>query len=93
MAGLIVAPFGPSILARALSGDPEVDFNLTTGAVVRHQYNPGYIVLSYLVSFVGCWTTLKLLHRRTSHRGYYNWFVRYLEMTRGRPIDHIADPF
>ncbi|KAL8884088.1 MAG: hypothetical protein Q9215_007786 [Flavoplaca cf. flavocitrina] len=75
MAGIIPSSVGPSILIRSLTGDALVDFNLMKGDVVRHQFNPGYIVLSYLVSFVGCWTTLKLLHRRTSHRGYYNWYL------------------
>ncbi|KAL8737487.1 MAG: hypothetical protein Q9181_001617 [Wetmoreana brouardii] len=45
------------------------------GQVIDHSYNPGYIVLSYLVSFVGCWTSLKLLHRRTSRHGFYNWYL------------------
>lgn len=72
---------GASIASRSLSGDPVVDFHLMKGEIVHHHYNPGYIVLSYLVSFVGCWTTLKLLHRRTSHRGYYNWSVRHMYLT------------
>ncbi|KAL8645946.1 MAG: hypothetical protein Q9210_006424 [Variospora velana] len=48
---------------------------LTQGQVTNHSYNAGYIVLSYFVSFVGCWTALKLLHRRTSRHGYYNWYL------------------
>ena len=75
MAGVIPSSAGPSLLIRSLTGDALLDYNLMKGDVVRHQFNAGYIVLSYLVSFVGCWTTLKLLHRRTSHRGYYNWSV------------------
>ncbi|KAL8992867.1 MAG: hypothetical protein Q9169_006775 [Polycauliona sp. 2 TL-2023] len=75
MADGIPPSVGAFVVTRAPSGDPAVEFHLMTGAVVRHQYNAGYIVLSYLVSFVGCWTTLKLLHRRTSHRGYYNWYL------------------
>lgn len=52
-----------------------MDLNPIKGQIVHHHYNPGYIVLSYFVSFVGCWTALKLLHRRTSYRGCYNWSV------------------
>ena len=42
---------------------------------VDASYNAGFIVLSYLISLVGCVTTLELLHRRTSRRGLYNWYV------------------
>ncbi|KAL9604935.1 MAG: hypothetical protein Q9219_000123 [cf. Caloplaca sp. 3 TL-2023] len=45
------------------------------GQITEHSYTPGYIVLSYFVSFVGCWTSLKLLHRRTARHGYYNWYL------------------
>ncbi|KAL8817006.1 MAG: hypothetical protein Q9223_004076 [Gallowayella weberi] len=63
------------ILSRQRNDIPIMDLNLMKGEIVRHHYNPGYIVLSYFVSFVGCWTALRLLHRRTSHRGYYNWYL------------------
>lgn len=39
------------------------------------HYNAGFIVLSYLVSLVGCITTLELLHRKTSRQGLYNWYL------------------
>ncbi|OJJ50874.1 hypothetical protein ASPZODRAFT_57117 [Penicilliopsis zonata CBS 506.65] len=39
------------------------------------SYLPGYIVLSYVVSLMGCATTLELLHRRTSRAGLYNWYL------------------
>lgn len=42
---------------------------------VHVHYIPGYIVLSYFISLVGCLTTLELLHRRTSRSGAYNWYV------------------
>jgi NO-binding membrane sensor protein with MHYT domain len=42
---------------------------------VAVHYNAGFIVLSYLVSLVGCITTLELLQRRTSRRGLYNWYL------------------
>ncbi|KAK2796359.1 hypothetical protein FQN51_009449 [Onygenales sp. PD_10] len=38
-------------------------------------YNAGFIVLSYLVSFAGCATSLELLHRRTSRFGLHNWYL------------------
>lgn len=37
------------------------------------SYLAGFIVLSYVVSVMGCITTLELLHRRTSAAGFYNW--------------------
>ena len=43
--------------------------------LIRHSYDPGFVVLSYLVSLAGCWTSLELLHRRTGARGYYNWYA------------------
>ncbi|KAL9587131.1 MAG: hypothetical protein Q9203_003621 [Teloschistes exilis] len=52
-----------------------MDLILMGDRPVDHSYNPGYILLSYFVSFVGCWTALKLLHRRTSRHGYYNWYL------------------
>lgn len=45
------------------------------GDLISHSYDAGFIVLSYLVSLAGCWTSLELLQRRTGARGYYNWYV------------------
>ncbi|PGH05616.1 hypothetical protein AJ80_08308 [Polytolypa hystricis UAMH7299] len=42
---------------------------------ISASYNPGLIVLSYFVSFIGCVTTLELLHRRTARFGLYNWYL------------------
>ncbi|KAL3470909.1 hypothetical protein BJX99DRAFT_38012 [Aspergillus californicus] len=39
------------------------------------SYLGGYIFLSYVVSAMGCTTTLELLHRRTSTAGFYNWYL------------------
>lgn len=36
------------------------------------HYQPGFIVLSYVVSLVGAWTTLELLLKRTGGSGLYN---------------------
>ena len=41
---------------------------------VGASYDAGFVVLSYIVSLVGCVTTLELLHRRTSRHGAYNWY-------------------
>ncbi|KAJ5893604.1 hypothetical protein N7495_005295 [Penicillium taxi] len=38
-------------------------------------YLAGYIFLSYVISAMGCVTTLELLHRRTSRSGFYNWYL------------------
>ena len=45
------------------------------GRIVPRAFSVGYIVLSYLVSYVGAWTTLELINRRTGGRGLYNWFA------------------
>ncbi|KAK4113248.1 hypothetical protein N656DRAFT_708468 [Canariomyces notabilis] len=42
------------------------------GHVVPVTYDPGQLVLSYIVSFVGAVSTLELINRRTSRKGYYN---------------------
>ncbi|KAL4794512.1 hypothetical protein BDV19DRAFT_399331 [Aspergillus venezuelensis] len=39
------------------------------------SYIGGFIFLSYVVSVMGCVTTLELLHRRTSAAGFYNWYL------------------
>ncbi|KAE8146401.1 hypothetical protein BDV25DRAFT_51582 [Aspergillus avenaceus] len=44
-------------------------------APVGVSYLAGYIFLSYVVSVMGCSTTLELLHRRTSRSGLYNWYL------------------
>ena len=43
------------------------------GKWIVHRYDGGLIFLSYFISFVGCWTTLELLHRRTGIHGIHNW--------------------
>lgn len=50
-------------------------FDAYVGQTIARSYNLGYIVLSFFVSFAGCWTTLELLHRRTCTSGVYNWSV------------------
>lgn len=42
------------------------------GQVLPVTFDPTLLVLSYLISLVGAASTLELIHRRTSRRGYYN---------------------
>ncbi|EEQ28529.1 hypothetical protein McanCB56680_006570 [Microsporum canis] len=42
---------------------------------VTQSFHPEYIILSFIVSFVGCATCLELLHRRTARLGLYNWYL------------------
>jgi NO-binding membrane sensor protein with MHYT domain len=51
------------------------DISGLVGTVLPQSYNAGFIVLSYVISFIGAWSTLELLHRRTSGRGLNNWYV------------------
>ncbi|KAH9205173.1 hypothetical protein DL95DRAFT_430095 [Leptodontidium sp. 2 PMI_412] len=45
------------------------------GRIVPRAFSAGYVVLSYVVSYVGAWTTLELINCRTSRRGLYNWYL------------------
>ncbi|KAK3988759.1 hypothetical protein QBC44DRAFT_98340 [Cladorrhinum sp. PSN332] len=42
------------------------------GHIVPIKFNPGIIVLSYFISLVGSMSTLELINRRTSRKGYSN---------------------
>ncbi|KAK4164758.1 hypothetical protein QBC43DRAFT_317420 [Cladorrhinum sp. PSN259] len=42
------------------------------GHTLPIRFNPGIIVLSYFISLVGAMSTLELINRRTSRKGYYN---------------------
>lgn len=44
------------------------------GQIVSRSFSPGLVVLSYIVSWVGAWTTLELINKRTAGRGLYNWY-------------------
>lgn len=43
-------------------------------APIGVSYLAGFIFLSYVISMMGCTTTLELLHRRTARAGLYNWY-------------------
>ncbi|PMD44030.1 hypothetical protein L207DRAFT_552432 [Hyaloscypha variabilis F] len=45
------------------------------GQIISRSFIPGYVVSSYFVSFLGAWTALELISRRTAIRGRYNWFL------------------
>jgi hypothetical protein len=45
------------------------------GQIVPRAFSPGFAALSYLVSYVGAWTTLELINKRTAARGLYNWYI------------------
>lgn len=57
-----------------MSGDTS-QWHELEGRIVPRHFLVGYIVLSYIVSYVGTWTTLELFNLRTAGRGLYNWFV------------------
>ncbi|RAQ53819.1 MHYT domain signaling protein [Aspergillus flavus] len=44
-------------------------------APIGVSYLAGFIFLSYVISMMGCTTTLELLHRRTARAGLYNWYL------------------
>jgi hypothetical protein len=46
------------------------------GKIVHKGLIPGYVVLSFIISYIGSWTTLELINRRTSSKGLYNWCVK-----------------
>ncbi|KAL2755832.1 hypothetical protein ACRALDRAFT_1043121 [Sodiomyces alcalophilus JCM 7366] len=56
----------------SMSNTPDDLLSEYEGLVVPHSFSPGFIALSYLVSFIGAACTLELLNRRTSHKGKFN---------------------
>ncbi|KAI9761624.1 MAG: hypothetical protein M1840_001740 [Geoglossum simile] len=57
-----------------MAGDKS-DYSRLAGQILPQSYSVGFVVLSYVVSYIGALTTLELLHLRTSHRGAYNWYL------------------
>ncbi|OBT61333.1 hypothetical protein VE03_09534 [Pseudogymnoascus sp. 23342-1-I1] len=57
--------------------DNAIDWKEWEGRIVSREFTPGFVVLSYLVSFIGAWTTLELLQRRTAGKGLYNWSLLF----------------
>jgi NO-binding membrane sensor protein with MHYT domain len=54
---------------------PAKEFENWEGRFVPTAFSSRYVVLSCAISYIGVWTTLELLQRRTARRGYYNWHV------------------
>ncbi|PBP21700.1 hypothetical protein BUE80_DR007606 [Diplocarpon rosae] len=59
-------------MAGPLSDD---DLAALHGKIVTRTFKAGYVVLSYLVSYIGAFTTLEIIMKRTGSRGWYNWFL------------------
>jgi NO-binding membrane sensor protein with MHYT domain len=51
-----------------------VVFPLESSHLIVQSYNGGFITLSYIISVIGSLTTLELLRRVTSARGFLNWY-------------------
>ncbi|KAH7021191.1 uncharacterized protein B0I36DRAFT_213795, partial [Microdochium trichocladiopsis] len=47
------------------------------GHIVPRSFNSGFVVISYLVSFIGAACTLELINRRTSKNGLYNHLILF----------------
>ncbi|KAK7555760.1 hypothetical protein IWX49DRAFT_82257 [Phyllosticta citricarpa] len=67
----------PTRLLKKLEEAPTKPTGITTkyhiGQRVPFHCDPGIIVASYLVSFIGAVATVELLHRRKSGQGWRNW--------------------
>ncbi|KAK8149343.1 hypothetical protein G3M48_007431 [Beauveria asiatica] len=46
-----------------------------SGRTVPYSFHGGFVCLSYAVSLVGAGSTLELMRRRTSHKGFHNFFL------------------
>ena len=51
------------------TADPNI---LWEGKIVPRTFSVTFVILSFVVSFIGSASTLDLFHRRTSHRGTFN---------------------
>lgn len=45
------------------------------GNIPHITFVPYLVPFSYLISFIGCFTTIELLHRRISRAGWRSWYV------------------
>ncbi|KAH8626119.1 hypothetical protein IG631_19998 [Alternaria alternata] len=55
--------------------DPEIATKYPLGSRPSISFLPGLIVGSYIVSLIGAFTTVELLHRRVSGAGWRSWYV------------------
>ncbi|KAI9048546.1 hypothetical protein LZ554_007379 [Drepanopeziza brunnea f. sp. 'monogermtubi'] len=51
------------------------DLRNLQGEVVPRSFKAGYVVLSYFISYIGAFTTIEIIMRRTASRGWYNLFL------------------
>ena len=63
----------------AASPDIEQLLQSYVGELVPYTFHPGFVCLSYTISLFGTGTTLELIRRRTSHRGYHNLQVAHAQ--------------
>jgi hypothetical protein len=54
---------------------PEELLGKYEGHIVPQRLNPGFVVLSYIVSLIGAGSTLELINRRTGSKGLFNKLV------------------
>ena len=43
------------------------------GQIISRTFSPAFVVASYLISWIGAWTTIELLNKRTVSWDLYNW--------------------
>ncbi|CAG8951547.1 hypothetical protein HYFRA_00007463 [Hymenoscyphus fraxineus] len=70
-------PPHPNVTSSNMSFTHVMSSNLTAleGHFVTTSYNPGYMILSFVIGYVGAWSTMELIHHRTSSKGRYNWLM------------------
>lgn len=77
---ILIWTFTNDSLSSAASAEPEMakipDAGLPAlGEIVHWRMEPWIIVVSFVASFVGSFTTVELLHRRTTRGGWRKWQV------------------
>lgn len=55
--------------------DPNVVAKYPLGSKPTISYLPYLIFIAYIVSLIGAYTTVELLHRRVSGTGWRSWYV------------------
>ena len=59
----------------SINGNGTAAWQVHGDGPVPHSYSAAWIAFSYVISLIGTSTTIELLHRQTSSRGLYNWFL------------------
>jgi len=55
--------------------NPDIETKYPLGSRPAISFLPALIVGSYIVSLIGAFTTVELLHRRVSGAGWRSWYV------------------